>query len=411
MFEKIKAYIRGYPPAKQYRNLAPVGYGRAFNISPNADVIFATCVKILAQNLAQFRWTVYRPDSTAEPAAVPGSANVLNYQPYPGINAYTFWEYMEKQRLLYGNAFAYINCDRTTAVAALVPLDAGSMQVVWDDANILDGGRKLVYRYTDPRNGETYTILPDEILHFRAFSTNGILGRPAGAVLRDTLQANAEAEGAIRSTISNGFSGTIVLTYTSDLSKTKQKELQAQIKELLSNSNATILPLPAGMEASNITNDVGSYYQIVKESKAEDISALFGIPLAMLNRMGGTGAATFSASQMMQFFSQTIAPILEQYAAELSVKLLSERQRNAGLRFGTVNDVFDTLDAQSKASVLCSYTGAGILTPNEARASLKYPRLDTPEADMLTQRGGTGALGDSPGEEQGNEGGENGNDR
>lgn len=119
--------------------------------------------------------------------------------------------------------------------------------MVWDDANILDGGRDLVYRYTDPRNGETYTILPDEILHFRAFSTNGILGRPAGAVLLDTLQANAEAESAIRSTISNGFSGTIVLTYTSDLSKTKQKELQAQIKELLSNSNATILPLPAGM--------------------------------------------------------------------------------------------------------------------------------------------------------------------
>ena len=410
MFEKIKAYIRGYPPTKQYQNLAPVGYGRAFNISPNADVIFATCVKILAQNLAQFRWTVYRPDSTAEPAAVPGSANVLNYQPYPGINAYAFWEFMEKQRLLYGNAFAYINYDRTTALAALVPLDAGSMQVVWDDANILDEQRKLVYRYTDQRNGATYTILPEEILHFRAFSTNGILGRPAGAVLRDTLQANAEVEGAIRSTISNGFSGTIVLTYTSDLSKTKQKELQAQIKELLSNSNATILPLPAGMEASNITNDVGNYYQIVKESKAEDISALFGIPLAMLNRMGGTGAATFSASQMMQFFSQTIAPILEQYAAELSVKLLSERQRNAGLRFGTVNDVFDTLDAQSKASVLCSYTGAGILTPNEARASLKYPRLNSPEADMLTQRGGTGALGDSPGDEQGNEGGENGND-
>lgn len=68
MFEKIKAYIRGYPPTKRYRNLAPVGYGRAFNISPNADVVFATCVKILAQNLAQFRWTVYRPDSTAEPA-------------------------------------------------------------------------------------------------------------------------------------------------------------------------------------------------------------------------------------------------------------------------------------------------------------------------------------------------------
>lgn len=406
MFEKIKAYIRGYPASRPGHTYALVGFGRQFPVNPQGDVVFATCIKILAQNMAQFRWTVYGPDSTARPNAVPGISNVLNYQPYPGINAYAFWEYMEKQRLSNGNAYAYIRYDKATALAGLCPLDGSAVQVVWDDANILDGARSLVYQYTDPRTGLAYTILPEEMLHFRAFSTNGIVGRPAVQVLRDTLDANAEAESAIRSAVNNGFSGTIVLTYTSDMSKAKQKELQEQIKELLANSHATILPLPAGMEAMNITNDVGQYYKLVKESKAEDISALFGIPLAMLNRMGGTGAATFSASQMMQFFSQTVAPIIEQYAAELSVKLLSVRQQDKGLRFGTVNDVFDSLDAESKASVLCSYTGAGILTPNEARGSLKYPRLDDPMADTLTQRGGTGALGDSPGNEQGNEGGE-----
>lgn len=42
------------------------------------------------------------------------------------------------------------------------------------------------------------------------------------------------------------------------------------------------------------------------------------------------------------------------------------------------------------------------MTPNEARRSLRYPAIDAPGADMLTQRGGTGALGDSGGDEGGN---------
>ena len=74
---------------------------------------------------------------------------------------------------------------------------------------------------------------------------------------------------------------------------------------------------------------------------------------------------------------------------------------NKGYRFDDASDVFDRLDAQSKSSVLATYTGAGILTPNEARASLQYPRSDDPAADKLSQRGGTGMLGDSPANEGG----------
>ena len=200
----------------------------------------------------------------------------------------------------------------------------------------------------------------------------------------------------------NGFSGTIVLSYTSDLSVSKQKVLQKQVKELLSNTDSTILPLPAGMSASNISNNIKDYFDTLKTINTQEISSFFGIPLFMLNVVGGAGTATFSTTQMTSFYNNTIAPIVNQYALELTIKLLTRRQRQKGFRFDICNNVFDFLDAGAKASVLCAYTGAGILTPNEARISLSYPESDDPAADKLSQRGGTGLLGDSAT----NEGGE-----
>lgn len=402
--DRIIGFFTGYPKARPPRSFIPVGRGPRVYVDASGDLIYATCVNILAQAMAQCHWTVYDPQNNPQPDAAPGLRRALNIEPYPGLNAFDFWEYMERQRLGNGNAFALINNQRTTAIQYLVPLDAAAMTVMWDDANILDGARKIVYQYRDPRSGQTFTILPEEILHLKAFSSNGVVGRSAISVLSEALAANAEVESAMRSTVTNGFAGTIVLSYTSDLSRAKQKQLQADVVDLLQDSDHTILPLPVGMTATNIANDIRSYYETIKNTKTEDISALFGIPLAMLNKMGGTGAATFSATQMMSFYCTTVLPIISRYAAELTNKLLTREQQNGGYQIATENDVFDSLDAQSKASVLCSYAGAGILTANEARASLKYPRSMDPAADVLTQRGGTGSLGDSPGSEQGNDG-------
>lgn len=403
LLDKITAYLRGYPRS-HHGAVTPVGIGSRIMVNVNGDLTYATCINILSQTIAQCRWSIYDEDSNAVPEASPGFRRVLNVRPYPGISAFDFWEYMERQRLTLGNAFALMRYSGLY-LAYLVPLDAAYVTVMWDDANLLDGKRQIVYLYKDPREGSTYTLLPEEILHFKAYSSNGIVGRPALDILREAMSASAEVESALRTAVSNGFAGTVMLQYTSDLSVSKAKELQSQVMELLKTKDRTILPLPVGMTATNIANDIRSYYETLKQAKMEDISALFGIPLALLNKSGGTGTATFSATQMMNFFSMTIQPIITRYANEMTGKLLTTQQQQDGMVIATENDVFDSLDAASKASVLCSYTGAGILTPNEARLSLRYPRSSDSGANILTQRGGTGALGDSPGNEQGNEGG------
>ena len=398
MLERLKNYFKGSVWQTVKTQVLPVGRGIRCTVDAGGNMIFATCVEILAKNLGQMQWGLYGSDFNEQQNLMATFRKALNLSPYPGINAFDFWAYMEKQRQG-GNAYAYIKCNKLGGLEALVPLDNTQMKVFWDDANILDGARKIIYQYTDQVGGQTYTILPDELLHFKAYSLNGIVGRPALEVLGDTLKADAGVESALRTGVENGFDGTIVLSYTSDLSKEKQNELQARVKELLQNSNSTILPLPAGMTATNIKNDVKGYYDSLKTYNAQAISSFFGIPLAMLNIGGGAGMATFSTNQLMSFYTGTIAPIIAQYSIELTTKLLTERQIGKGYRFDSANDVFDMLDAQSRSSVLCAYTGAGILTANEARASLQYPALDG--GDVLTQRGGTGSLGDAPANEGG----------
>ena len=402
MFENIKNYFRGsvYQNTEE-GNIFPVMSGKRIVIDAGGDLVFLTCMEILAKNVAQIQWGLFGSDNKEIENTMPMFQKALNLQPYPGINAYDFWRNMEVQRLAYGNAYAYIAYDKASMLKCMVPLDSQQMTVYWDDANILDGKRKIIYEYADPVTQQKFTMLPEELIHLKAFSNNGIVGRKAIVVLHDTLQSNADVESSLRSNVANGFDGTIVLSYTSDLSTSKQKQLQTQIQTLLSNSGNKILPLPAGMTATNIKNDIKSYYDTLKTANAQAVSAFFGIPLVMLNIGGGAGMATFSTNQLQQFYNGTIAPIVRQYSIELTTKLLTERQMNKGYRFDDASDVFDRLDAQAKAKVLATYTGAGILTPNEARLSLQYPKSEDPLADRLTQRGGTGTLGDSPENEGG----------
>lgn len=396
-------YINKPTSASSEYTRIPIGRGQSIKQIAGNDSTFITCVEILAKRMAQINWGVYGSDNKTVGYLTSIFNKALNFQPYYGINAFDFWYYLETQRQLKGNAFAYI-CE-SGLDTTLVPLDASCMQMYWDDANILDGKRKLWYQYniSDRNRGTSRSVIipSDSLLHFKAHSTNGLLGRSSAEVLSDALNGNAEVDGAMRSAIANGFAGTIILNYTADLSQAKRKELVAQVKELMGGVDHTIIPLPAGVDAKNIANDVKAYHESLKNANIEDISAFFGIPLAMLNKGSGSGMATFSTNQMVQFYNNSIAPIVKQYSNELSIKLLTAKQIGKGFKFDSTADGFDTLDAESKSKVLCAYVNAGILKRNEARTSLAYEQLDDPTAEALTSNGVGGTLGDNAGKNGG----------
>ncbi len=400
-FKKFLDLMRG-GIANQRTQYIPIGTGNTRIIDSRGDMVFTTCIEILSKQLAQTRWSLYGGDNDELTGLMKQFSFILNQQPYPGINAFDFWGYMEKQRLSTGNAVAYLDFDKLGRLQHVVPLDGSHVSIYWDNNNIFGGARKLIYEYMDNVSGQTFTMFPEEVLHVKAFSANGIVGRPAVNVLRDTLRCNAEVEYSLRRAVEKGFHGTIILQYTSDLSFKKQTELQESVLKLLARGENSVLPLPVGMSAMNLANDIKPYYDVLKQANAQAISSFFGIPLVMLNIGGGSGMATFSSNQITQYYNLTVAPIVQAYANELSVKLLTRVQLNKGYTFDSASDAFDFLDAQTKASVLCSYKNAGILSADEARTSLKYSTRGG-EADELNSANvaKSGTLGDSSGNEGG----------
>lgn len=412
MFEKIKNYFKGKLPSRSKAgyNSFPISFGKTFTVDAQGDIVYASCIEILAKNMAQVKWGLYDQNNEEINNAMAIYRSVMNLEPYPGINAYDFWEYMEKQRLGTGNAIAYI-CPSESGLAApqyLIPLDSSCFNIYWDNANILEAKRKIVYEYRDPVTHEVFYMLPDELIHLKAFSANGIVGRRAVDVLRGSLQSKATAKGNLVSSVEAGFNGTIVITYTSNLSQMQQQELQRKVQENLKNSNRAVLPLPVGMTAQNINNDIKGQAEAMIGMDNQEISALFGVPLAMLNLSGGYGNASFNESQMAQFYTQTVMPIISKYSNELTLKLLTSKQRiNKGYKFASDADAFDSLDAKSKSSVLVAYKANGIITANEARASLKYTPSKDETADQLQSMNAKGStVGQHTGGDEGGRGNE-----
>lgn len=397
MFEKIKALLRG---SVNKHSQQPIAFGRGSTIKVDAhgDLTYATCIEIITKYMAQIKWGVYSKENVEAKRAVTRCNRMLNIQPCDGINAYDFWRYMEQQRLTRGNAFAYIRGDK------LIPLNAERMKIFWDNAGLF-AEKRVIYQYIDDVSKELLTFLPEEILHFKAYSANGYVGRSAFDVMIETLKANAEVESAMRNAVDTGVSGTIVVEFTADLGEQKKKALQEKVMERLKDSDSKFLLLPPGMTAKVIGNDIRAYHETLKNANVEAITAFFGIPLAMVNKGTGAGTATFSTNQLTQFYNTTVQPIICEYAAEMTTKLLTNGEQLAGCYFDSSNDAFEFLDAHAKASVLTSYVGGCVLTPNEARASLKYPRSTDPQADKLNLRGGSGAIGDGAGAGTGGEGG------
>ena len=140
-------------------------------LAENLSAVFG-CVQIIAETVASLPLQVYRRDgedrrtrSDTHPIARLFSSDVNDRQ-----TAFEWFEMMTAHCLLRGNAYAEIIRDNRGAVIALKPLHPNSVSVV----ESLRTGR-IFYDVTDP-NGGTRRLLPEEVLHLKDRSDDGIIG-------------------------------------------------------------------------------------------------------------------------------------------------------------------------------------------------------------------------------------------
>ena len=119
---------------------------------------------------------------------------------------------MESRRIAYGNAYALILRDKWGQPVELLPIAPGYM------LPILDTNAKLWYVGINPKTHEFRKFWPTDVLHYKAFSTDGLEGisylRRGAATIEAALQAQRYESNYYR----NGGQVSGILTTDTDLS-------------------------------------------------------------------------------------------------------------------------------------------------------------------------------------------------
>lgn len=353
----------------------------------NQDVTIEACAKILADSISAVDFGYYKGNDKIKNNPF---YSCLEVKTNSWQNSSEFWYLMERNRIICGNAYAYIKHNKAGNLEQLIPLNPSYMTVYINNTQEITEA-KIIYEYRDPERGDVFTMLPDEVLHLKANTVNGIIGVPTASVLSSIIQENDLAASYLQEIYNNGYSGVMVLSYVSDLSVEKRKALLAQVKEVLNSQGSRMLAIPNNIEAKILgpTNIDPSYLNL-RDRGVRKIAGYLGIPLFLLNEEANTGTSAMTSAQASAFYASTLRPIIKQYCCELTAKLLTTKQIADGYRFDDADIFgFGYLSANERTDNFAKLVAAGILTVNEVRGEMGYPRyVDNINSGDLLYRNG-----------------------
>ena len=253
------------------------------------------------------------------------------------MSPFVFFRLMECQRLLRGNACAWIYRNGYGEPVELIPLPHGTCEPV-----IEPGTGRLWYLATEPKSGRMYRLSPADILHFKAYSPDGVTGVSVLHRARETLETASAAQRYEQALYENGGRPSGVLKASTDLSgRVKLPDgTEIGMKDAIRREWDKIHAGP-GNGFRTAVLDLGMEYQPIAMSNSDaqfvenkavtiaDISRFFGVPLYKL----GEGKQSYSSNEQnsIEFCVNTIQPIVTQMEFEETDKLLTLSDRRRGL--------------------------------------------------------------------------------
>ena len=339
---------------------------------------FDRCVEILSSSMAVLP-TYITNELTHERVTGHRLAAILRERPNEDMAPFDYFRLMMCNELLTGNAYALILRDRRSGhVRELLPLPPDCVTIYVDRAGV------VWYFYTNPRTGELYRLDQTDVIHYKAYSTDGITGI---SVLSRAAQTMATAEAAAKyegSLYSNGGRPSGVLQTDTDLGSSKVPVHRADgtteeigAKDFIrmewdrihrGPDNAMRLAvLDNGLHYTPIAmSNADAQFVESNEVRVADIARFFGVSLHML--FAGKQSYASNEQNGIEFVKYTLLGYVTQWQQEDSYKLLLPSERAAGLRIKRELKVFLQGDTAAQATWYRTMRELGAYSPNEIRA-------------------------------------------
>lgn len=336
------------------------------------------CVEVLSNSMAVLPIYVMN-ERTYQRLPDHRLARVLWERPNEDMTPFDHWGLMLRNQILRGNGYAWIRRSRSNGnVDELLPLPADNV-----DIHIDRGTGLLWYSYFCPRTGDMWRVDQEDMLHYKAYSKDGIEGI---SVLERAAQTMITAEAAEKyqsAVYLNGGRPSGVLTTESDIGGKAEVTKSDGTKEMVSKKeiirrewekvhrgadNAMRLAvLDHGLKYQPIamTNSDAQFVES-SEIRVADICRFFGVPL----HLAFAGKQSYNSNEQngIEFVKYTLLGYETQWQQEDSYKMLFPSERQKGERIKRELKVFLQGDTQAQAAWYRAMREIGAYNANEIRS-------------------------------------------
>ena len=330
------------------------------------------CVKILAETIALLPLLLYRrlPDGGRERATDHPLFDILHNRPNPWQTSFEWREQMQAHLALRGNAYAFVNRVRGRVIEIL-PLNPSRIRVTQDKVF------SIKYHIPD-RDGQDKEIRPQDMLHLRGLSMDGLVGLSPIAQAREAIGLATATERFGAQLFRNGAKMSGILSHPTHFKDDESSErIRKSWDESTSSENAhktAVLEDGVTWERVSMAPDDAQFI-LTREHQIPEIARYYRIPLHKLQFLK---AATYRniEHQSIDFVNDAIVPWVTRWEQRLSTQLLSKEER-ADFFIAFLVDGLLKGDIKSRNEALEIERRNGIISANEWRKLVDMsPRTD-----------------------------------
>ena len=340
------------------------------------------CVEVLSNSMAVLPIYIMN-EATKERLPHHRLGKVLWGRANEAMTSYDYTRFLLNNEILRGNAYAWIYRDRSSGdPVELIPLPPDYVNI------FVDPSGKLWYVFTHPLTGLVTWLRPEDVLHYKAYSEDGIQGISILRRASTTLDTAQSAQLYENSVWRNGGQPSGVLTTDSDLGgmvpdpqdptqTIRRKDLLRREWERIHRGpdNAfrlAVLDLGLKYQPISMTNADAQFVES-NDVRVADVCRFFGVPL----HLAFAGKQSYQSNEQngIEYVTYTLLGYETQWSQEDSYKLLLPGERRGSLRIRRELKVFLKGDTAAQAAWYQAMRLNGAYNANEIRALEDLPAI------------------------------------
>lgn len=340
-----------------------------------------SCVKILSESAAGLPLKIFEDTPTGRVLADTKTrqARVLR-KPNPYMTRLNFLKCAVVNMALRGNGYNIIERADNGEWIGLIPVSADNVEV--------DTSDDLIYWATV--GGKRFPVSPENMLHFKLFSGDGIIGLSPVEYMAESMGLAKTAQNwSAMFMRKGGFTGGYVI-YDQFLTKTQQAQIMEKFPDVRKGDVNDIGSMgilqggpkivPAGLSQKD------SQFIESQQFQEEALAGCYGVPLYLANRAGKTSIMGSNLEQQTSgFVTFGLKPYLDAIEDEINDKLFRDKPQFVEFVVEGLLRADSAGRATYYQAALGGSGGSGWMCINEVRDKENLPRLTGEEYSRVTR--------------------------